>query len=413
MLLEFSVENYRSIRDKQVLSMLPDEGKKEHEENIFQVTEKLSYLKSAVIFGANASGKSNLIRAMKAFKDLIAFSPNYKLNDPIKAYDPFKFNEKSINAPCHFSIAFLIEKVRYVYEVSFLEHEILTENLLFYPQGREAKLFMRKGQKFDFGDYLKGRKTIVAELTGKNQLFLSKGAINNMDELGKVSSYFLKQNYPFPLNENILEDYGMDFYAKKMFKEEMEAPLLANVKALFQSLDTGIVDFEIRKNIGSNFEIITFHKVFDINGNEKGISEHTLLEESAGTQKLFVLAFLLSVALMKKRTIILDEFERSLHPHITTYLIQLFHNHKINSNGAQLIVATHDPYLLSESKLRRDQIWMVEKDNEGVSELYSLADVAGVRADIPFDKWYLSSRFGGVPGISRLNFELNYQHEKA
>jgi AAA15 family ATPase/GTPase len=110
---------------------------------------------------------------------------------------------------------------------------------------------------------------------------------------------------------------------------------------------------------------------------------------------------------------VIDEFERSLHPLICSYLIQLFHDPKINSRGAQLVLATHDTNLLSSNEFRRDQIWIVEKDKTGASELYSLSDVTGILKGAPYEKWYLSGRLGGIPGIQSLDFELNYASHEA
>ncbi|MEL6944953.1 MAG: AAA family ATPase, partial [Bacteroidota bacterium] len=210
------------------------------------------------------------------------------------------------------------------------------------------------------------------------------------------------------------------YYTNKIAEELSKAAgnklFIENFTQLLKSFDTGIHSFTIRKDESSfkkKYDIFVDHIVYNNAGGEIGKKARSIVEESTGTQKLFVLAGLVLRALMNGRIIIIDEFERSLHPFITAFIIRMFHEPSINTRGAQLVIATHDTNLLSNSELRRDQIWIVEKDQRGMSSLFSLADINGVRAQIPFEKWYLSGRFGGVPGIEALNFELNYQYEEA
>ena len=416
MLLEFSIENYRSFWDRQVLSLLPDEGKNEYPENIFLTSKKAKILKASVVYGANASGKSNLIRSMLALRQIIYNSANHAPDTPFEEYDPFRFNPTTEKGPTQWGIDFLIDQIRYHYEVSILKYEVVREELFFYPQSREAKLFVRDRQQFEFGDYLKGQKAVIAELTGPNQLYLSKAAQNNLQQLVEVYQFFSQDFMSIPFLDNWVDSYYMDRIAKELIKASEHTAFRQNFFQLISSFDTGIVDFHIEKNENPSdpdYEIFVDHKVFDDVGKEQGIKRHSIKEESTGTQKLFVLGGLVLRALMNGRIIIIDEFERSLHPFITRFIIQMFHNPKINTQGAQLVIATHDTHLLANSELRRDQVWIVEKNKEGASELYALSDVNGIRSNVPFEKWYLSGRFGGVPGLSHLNLKLNFQHEEA
>lgn len=418
MLLEFAVENFRSIKDKQTLSLLADTSKEELPDNVLDVSEKLQVLKSAIIYGANASGKSNVMRAFHAFWMLVSFSADHNPGDSLKEYEPFQFNPATKSAPTSFELTLLIDDTRYFYAVSILEKQILHEKLLFYPQGREARLFIREGQHFDFGDYLKGQKTVIAELTTENQLFLSKAAKNNLKQLVEVYIFLNQHLMPIPFMDSWIDSYYMNRIARELVSSKQDTRFFHNFKALLQSFDTGIVDFRIEERDALSekreFEIYADHIVFDEQGRETGTVFQSFSEESAGTQKLFVLGGLILRALMNGRTIMIDEFERSLHPMISSYIIQLFHHPRINVKGAQLILATHDTNLLSkDNQLRRDQIWIIEKDKTGASELFSLADITGVPSRAPFEKWYLSGRFGGVPGIERLHFEFGYQHDEA
>ncbi len=307
-------------------------------------------------------------------------------------------------------------KTRYRYAVAFLQTIVVSEQLFFYPAGREAKLFGRNFQQFEFGDYLKGPKAAVAELTAPNQLFLSKAAKNNVEPLAEVFIFFNDDLMTVP----VLDDWRDRQYVNRIAKELAQGAEISafnqNFKALLLSFDTGIADFRVVRDAASaaeNFQVEFLHPVFNDAGQNTGAVFQDMEEESAGTQKLFVLGGLMLRALMNGRTIFIDEFERSLHPLIATHILQIFQNPAINDRGAQLVIATHDTNLLGTPVLRRDQIWRVENNARGESALFSLADVQGIRPDIPYEKWCLSGRFGGVPGIEKLNLELNFAHEAA
>lgn len=215
-----------------------------------------------------------------------------------------------------------------------------------------------------------------------------------------------------PFLDSWVDNYYSDRIAKELLNDNNDV-FIQNFKILLQSFDTGIIDFSVKESElpWEKYEIFAVHDNFDENDNNIGFSAMPLAEESTGTQKLFVLGGLVLRALMNGRTILFDEFERSLHPIISQYIIQLFNNPEVNTKNAQLILATHDTNLLGkENNLRRDQIWIVEKDEKGRSELFSVSDIEGIRKDTPFEKWYLSGRFGGIPGIESLNFKLNFQN---
>jgi len=425
MLIDFSVENYRSFRDKQTFTMIPDDGKNEVFSNSKKINGKYTLLTTGVIYGANASGKSNLIRAIHAMHKLILYYSERSPDKNFKEYDPFAFNSRTSQAPVVFGINFLIKGIRYSYEFSLLTNKVLEEKLSFYPEGRESKLFKRIGQEYDFGDYLKGQKVIVSKLTNENQLFIAKAALNNIPQLREVYSFFsrnLNTLSSFDLSEskNILSteiDYT-DRIASTLLEAGRDHPFTKQFKALLNSFDTGIEDIEIEGDPEKMFpfekyEISIKHSLYDDSQAKMGNVARSFKEESSGTQKLFALGGIILQTLINGQTIIIDEFDQSLHPLISSYLLQLFHDPKINTKGAQLIVATHDTNLLTQSNLRRDQIWIVEKDKTGASELFSLADISGIPKGVPYEKWYLSGRLGGIPSIKSLDFELRYtENEK-
>lgn len=413
MLLEFRFQNFRSFRDEQNFSMLADDHKDEQLQNTFyDDSSKLLILKSSIIYGSNASGKSNFMKAIQAFRMMILTSANNSPGDFFEKYEPFTFSFEFNKAPVQFEADFLIEEIKYTYSFSFSESRVEQENLYYYPQKRKALLFSRNHQDFVFGDHLKGHKSVVAELTTENQLFLSKGAQNNIPQLKSLYSFVNHDFMAIPFLDSWVDNYYSDKIAKELLNDNNDV-FIQNFKILLQSFDTGIIDFSVKESElpWEKYEIFAVHDNFDENDNNIGFSAMPLAEESTGTQKLFVLGGLVLRALMNGRTILFDEFERSLHPIISQYIIQLFNNPEVNTKNAQLILATHDTNLLGkENNLRRDQIWIVEKDEKGRSELFSVSDIEGIRKDTPFEKWYLSGRFGGIPGIESLNFKLNFQN---
>lgn len=416
MLIDFSVENYRSFRDRQIFTMIPDDGKNEIFSNSERINDKYTLLKAGVVYGANASGKSNLVRAIDAMRNLIVHSSELDPNESFKEYDPFAFNSRTSQAPVVFGINFLIKGIRYSYEFSLLAHKVLEEKLFFYPEGRESKLFKRIGQEYDFGDYLKGQKVIVSKLTNENQLFIAKAALNNIPQLKEVYSFFSRNLNTLSASE--LSKRKHIFSARSYYTDEIASTLhkagrnhtfTKQFKALLNSFDTGIEEIEIEKTLPfDEYEITVKHSLYDDSQIKTGSIDRDFNEESTGTQKLFAIGGLILQGLMNGQTVIIDEFEQSLHPLISSYLLQLFHDPKINTKGAQLIVATHDTNLLTQTDLRRDQIWIVEKDKTGASELFSLADMSGIPKGAPYEKWYLSGRIGGIPSIKSLEFELSY-----
>lgn len=416
MILEFSVENYRSFKERQTFSMIPDGGKIGHPENVITIAKKYKVLKTAILYGANASGKSNFIKAFKALRDLVLKSAEQAPNKSFEEYDPYAFSSDATTGSTQFEIDFLLEEVRYNYAVAIESAVVVTENLSFYPKGKETKLFSRQKQDFDWGESLKGQKAVVGELTAENQLFLSKGAINNITQLAQIYEFFKQQLLVIPVMDRLEETIYIDIKIREGLFSEKNPIFKKKFKTLLKSFDTGIVDFKIEeKDKGtlslSDYKIFMEHEVYDMEDNLVGTIFRPIYEESTGTRKLFALAGLILQALLNGNTVVIDEFERSLHPTISNYILSMFNNPKINTKGAQIIAATHDTNLLTDETLRRDQIWIVEKDKTGASELFSLTDLKGVRNNIPLEQWYLSGRFGGIANLESLNFELAYNDE--
>lgn len=407
MLVEFTVSNFKSIKEPQTLSMVATNAK-EHPDNVFQPSpnEDIKLLKTAVIYGANASGKSNLLEAISALYQLVANSTKYSIDESIEAFKPFKLLEDNL-LPVSFEIEFFDHNgIRYNYSVKFHEDEIIHESLFFYPKNQKAMLFIRdKGVEIKFGDSLKGNKKTIEELLVQNQLFLSKAAINNNKQLGQVYSALIC------ITHVSTELKGLTKFTNENVLETNHLPLLAS---LLRKADTGIDDVEVGAGQFFNTSEPKFiHKIYNSQNQISRNANFDLSEESDGTKKLYGLGgFILDTLLYKyPSAIFIDELNNSFHPLISEMLVKLYNSPEANLNNCQLIMTTHDTSLLSPELFRRDQIWFTEKDQYGATSLYSLAefDFSKVRANVPFGKWYLDGMFGALPLIK--DFKLSMDAE--
>jgi AAA15 family ATPase/GTPase len=432
MIVDFSVENFRSIKTEQTLSMFVSDSKKDLPENTFPLEKenKLSLLKTGLIYGANASGKSNLLLALKALQDFVVDSTDLKLDASIPYYQPYKLDKKYRDNPTTFGMEFVgNDGIRYRYTISFTKMEVILEELLFYPNKQEALLFRRKkGETIKFGHHAKGRKkSIEQELIGNN-LFLSKAANSNHDQFKDIYLYFKNNLNFFP--RGLL---GTPFDTFRTFKlQKNKGNDFSNrLTNLLIAADTGIhsIEFEEesieippeflelvpeekREEFSKNPHLpgnpVTYHNTFDGETEGESIGFQLLSEESDGTLKMYSLGGYIIPALEKGHALIIDELDRSMHPHLCEYVVKLFNNPETNPHNAQLIATTHDTTLLNSNNLRRDQIWFISKDH-GASHLFSLDefDKSEVRKNTPFDKWYLDGRFGAIPKINTNQFRID------
>lgn len=425
MILEFSITNYKSFKDKITFSMVTDDTDKTQAQNYFEVN-KTTLLKSAVLYGANASGKSNFVEALKEIRNIVLTSNhNDAFSGLMNEYNPFEFDSSAKTKLTGFDIYFFVKNVKHHFYFSYNSYSIIEEKLYYYPHNKQTLLYKRNedNNNYEFGIQLKGEKNAVKNLTDITQLFLSNGAKNKMPQLMNVYEYFTNSFMVIPFLDYWVDTKYSERIARELYQNS-NSPYYNNFMRLIKSLDTGISEIEIEKvknkrtsifrsrikTLNSDYKINTYHKYFYNDGSVSN-QKFQIERESMGTQKLFVIVGLVLRALMHGRVIIIDEFERSLHPHISKFIIGLFNNQNTNTKGAQLIVATHDTELISkDNNLRRDQIWFIEKNNNGISDLYSLTDIEGVRKDVPFDKWYLTNRLGGVPNLKTFNFQINFEH---
>jgi len=419
MLIEFSVSNFRSIKDEQCLSMETDLDTTTHLDNTFEANEELRLLKTTVIYGPNASGKSNIIAACYEFCSFIVNSTDLKKDDPIKCYKPFKLDKSCSTQPTVFKITFLgNDNIKYQYEISLNKKQVLTEVLAYYLDGNEVNIFTRNGEPtlIEFGEGLFDKKLTKKIL--ENRLFLSEAANNLGDEqMGALYSYFKKiefwnvmNNIPL-LSRKVSEIYANDSrLSQKLSKlikicdTKIEMTLIREREESEFQLPSDLPS-NIKQNIitQNKYGIKTIHQVYD-DGIAVDTQQLELNEESEGTQILYALGGLILKQFETGGVIFFDEFNNSLHPKLCRFLIRLFHNPKSNPKNTQLIFATHETTLLDNALFRKDQIWFTEKNKFGETELFSASDFEGVQNDAPFQKWYMAGKFDAQPHIKEIEF---------
>lgn len=423
MLLQFSVKNFRSFKDEAKLS-LEASSDKELENNLTDVgRERL--LNSAVIFGANASGKSNIFKALTAAILIIRQSNNRQINQPLEQITPFLFDEETVKCPTAFEFYFYAEGKKYLYGFSATKEEIIEEYLYLYKTPKPSLVFERKeNNAYKFTNAaIKRELQPIVERNTPNKLFLATATAWNCESTRIPYLWFGEKINVYKNDTDHL--FGI---AAKMYDEDSEESLRQFTKTLLHEADINIDDYVFKTNPfsveeidrqlrnalvhglravvpfplesmqeGKAIQIDAIHTVRK--GDEQKNYRLPMSEESLGTQHLFMISPILKRAFESGETLCIDEFDASLHPLLTVYMIKLFSNPQINRAHAQLIVSAHMTELLSPDVLRRDQIYFTEKQREtGSSELYSL-DEFSVRSGENMRKAYLLGRFGAVPEI--------------
>lgn len=427
MLISLKIKNFRSISKELVIDMT--KSYKSRNENLRSnsfLINKADLLKSLIIYGRNAAGKSNVLMAFRAINYLVKKSDGFKHGEILSPYEPYIFEESIRGNPVEFEIEFFGEdKIKYQYVIKFTKSEINYEALFFYPKNVISKLYERKLNTITYGEYYKGDKKGIEKNLLSNQLYLSKSASQNIPNLKEA--YLFLTKYLVVSNFNT-EDYDRALINSTCNLMEKNSIQKENMKNLLKEADVNILDFEIskldeksikfpdnmpeelRKHIMNDFmyRVRTLHNNFN-KGKKIGIKELPLEYESLGTKKLMALGGLIIKTLTNGGVLIIDELDKSLHPLLTKMLINLFHSKENNPNNSQLIFATHDSTLLDSSVFGREQICFIDKTYEGNTISYKLSDIQGVRKDIPFEKWYMSGRFSAIPiiGDIKLKFENN------
>lgn len=405
MLLEFSVENFLSFKERTTFSLIASRDKA-NPENVIKHNE-LNIVKIAAIYGANASGKSNLIKAIEFVASFVRNSSN-KAGKKIDHLIPFKLDDNCLRKPSSFELVFIKNNIKYIYGFSADSTKIYDESLYYYPQKRLARIFERHDTNiFKFSNNIKEQKKLASR-TLDNSLYITTSANWNYGQTKEAFDWFVEKfRY---IDPNI-----GDIYTAKMLQEKND--MILPIKEFLFQADVGIIDVSaaikdlsedtIPKEIpellkkyllgegGKITEINTYRAGKDENGNEKKI-KFELDEESEGTIKMFNYAGPFLDVLEHGRVLVIDEFDTKLHPLLTKYLVELFHDPKRNKNDAQLIITTHDTNLLRAGIFRRDQIWFATKRPDLSTELYSLYEYKA-RNDEDTEKRYLAGRYGAIP----------------
>lgn len=382
MILLFRLNNIFSFRDETTLDLqaakIQTEKGKALSGNMFPAAGG-QVLKSVSVFGANASGKSNVMKGIHACVDMIRTSHTYNENT-VFAVAPFKFDGYDKN-PSSFFVRFIIDGIEYEYSFSMTRTEILTEHLFYYPKGRRSLVFSRDESKgpdkkniYEFKQAIK-RPMDVAANTSRKTLFISRASQMDRDIAKRVFRFF---------SEDVVLDYKESAMPIDSFMKTRKEQILE----ILNTADSDIVDIRIQGNT-----LKTFHR-----GNPD-IAFDFDTEESEGTKTLFHMMLSMIDIVRNGRTLLIDEIDTSLHPHLVEYIINLFNN----SNNAQLIYTTHNTHLLNTDFQRRDQVYFVNKREDGCSDLYSLYDFKDFRDTFDMEKAYLQGRFDAVPYLSRPN----------
>lgn len=417
MLIEFRVKNFRSIRNELVLSLVASKDKTLLKTNTQEtdISAIPPLLRSAVIYGANASGKSNLIKALQCMCNIIIGSAQLQpgQNFDYSNLKTFSLDADSKNHPSEFEITFILNNVRYRYSFVLTAERIISEYLFVYNTFKPQQLFARaidpKTNKdfYKFSSGLKGKRNLWKEATRTNSLFLSMASQLNSDQLQQVFNWFASNI--IILNRSVA--LNLDFTLNKLRQTDSKKDICNFLTAADISISDISVDTqkilgqtlhidhktnktELRTSEGERHDI-RFHHI-----TETGEATFGLEDESHGTANILFYAPLIFETLKKGGTLVIDELDSTLHPLLLEKLIRMFHCPDDNKNGAQLVFTSHNTSLLDADNLfRRDQIWFVEKNIDQVSNLYALSDFSP-RKNEALERGYLIGRYGGLPFLT-------------
>lgn len=422
MLIEFNVQNYRSFWETQTLSMTAGSIKELRQDNTFTSPAKgLSrLLRSAVIYGPNGSGKTNLIKALDFMQGLVLLSSKESQEGEKINRKPFLLHSDGPHRPSEFEILIVQDKIRYQYGFTVTNERVTHEWLLAYPENHAQRWFERfyntETEKYEwyFGPKFQGSKKTWQDATRSNALFLSTAVQLNSEQLKPIFTWFqnlivigtgeqIQRGITGENCENeeacgdileFLQEAGIDVDGIKIKEKKLdEVPFPPD----FPDDLKNIIERDIK---GKSFKEILF---------EHQIPESTdtillpLTEESDGTQKLFAYVAPWLDLMNNGRVMVIDELNNSFHPHLVRFLLKMIHSSKFNKENGQLIFSTHDTSILDSDILRRDQIWFMEKNKTKATRLYPLTDFHPRKKEA-LEKGYLQGRYGALPYIGEVKF---------
>lgn len=414
MLIEFSVENFLSINDRVTLSMVASKDKS-HENNVIEYKDnkkELKALKTAVIYGANASGKSNVLKAMEFMSSFLKKSHEMQQGKRIGRI-AFKLDRSNLKEPSKFDIIFRYKDIKYAYGFSVTEEEVVDEYLYYYPNGRQSVIFERWDTKeYKFTIDIERQNELVGKFHSKNKLYLSTASLWEYEKAkppfkwiceklnviidhskleGVTDNLISNNNKVKTLVKNFLKEADFDIEDLVVSEVPMKEEFKNHVLKLFGD------DIKEKFDLEAVLQVDTVRTGVDENGNPIDVN-FEFDEESEGTQKFFALIGPWIEVLLDGSVLVVDELDIRLHTLLVRYLVELFHNPKINIKNAQLIFTTHDVNILDLDMFRRDQIWFTEKKEDKSTDVYSLDDF-GVRKDERVKNSYLQGKYGAIPFI--------------
>ncbi len=419
MLIEFSVKNFRSIRDEVLFSMVKGAGHELEEKNVFQIDDAPvslnPLLRSGAIYGPNAAGKTNLLRALATLQILVLGSHQRAPNERLPV-TPYLLSEESRAQPCEFEIHFIVDKVRYQYGITANQQRIHEEWLYAFPKGKAQKWFRReiepveKISRVRFSDNLRGEKELWARVTRPNGSLLTTAAQLNSQQLTPIYNWFANK---LKIAVNRLSWNQQSLVTTSLLEQRQQNKVLR----FMQAADFSISDFNLREMNGDRLTAITRNMpppLRDILTSQltgaKSIQILTqyktqegdrinmdLNDESDGTQKIFCYAGPWMDTLANGGIMVVDDLHDKLHPLLVQHLVEMFHSPDLNPHGAQLIFTTHETSILSQNLFRRDQVWFCERDQDQSTLLYPLSDFAVRKGAENFERGYLTGRYGALP----------------
>lgn len=408
MLLEFKCSNHRSIKDEVKFSMIA--GSDNTSEELLKEYGNFRILRSAIIYGANGSGKSNFISALSFMRDLVANSINHQPGQGV-FQSPHKLCTEEI--PSEYSMQFIRNGIRYAYGFSIKRNLILDEYLYYFPKGRPVKIFERNEMEIKPGDRYKNVFNVSISILKNNRLFLSCAAnYSNVKEIEEAFLFFTTDLVIYNPEMNNWTEYSIEL----MQKNETIKKMFLNI---LQALGTGAKDIKVKlekiklSDLPQEIQIPDALKSLIANqeGNRieakvvyDGFEVDLMTEESAGVKRLFQMICPIIDILNNGKILVCDELESSLHESVIYQIVQWFQHYR-KDKFAQLIFSTHDTSLLDSELFRRDQIWFTQLNKERATDLYSLVEIRNVRKSENLEKGYISGKYGAIPMLNKEFFQ--------
>ena len=407
MLLEFRCSNHKSIKEKVNFSMIA--GSDTTSEELLKEFGNFRVLRTAVIYGANGSGKSNFISALSFMRDLVSNSINHQ---PGQGIFQARHKLSAREDPSEYSIQFVRNNIRYAYGFSVKQNLIQEEYLYYFPKGRQVKIFERNGAEIRPGDRYKGALDVSVSVLKDNRLFLSCAAnYSNVKEIEEAFMFFNTDLVVYNPEINNWTEYSIEL----MQNNDMVKKVFVNI---LRALGTGAKDVKVKLEKVKLADLPQELKLPDALKNLLGTQEGNrieakvvydqfeidlMTEESSGVRRLFQMICPIIDILNNGKILICDELEASLHESVIFQIVQLFQHYQ-KDKFAQLIFSTHDTSLLDADLFRRDQVWFTQLNGERATDLYSLAEIRNVRKSENLEKGYVSGKYGAIPMLDKKCF---------